>query len=118
ASSSHQLAMAPSTPEILALSAGRTRGCEQRDGRVPGSGRLVAVSKTHPAESIRQAFAAGQHDFGENYLQEALDKMDALAGLPLCWHFIGPIQSNKTRDIATRFDWVHSVDRERIARRR
>lgn len=109
--------MAPSIPEKLALTAGRIRDCEQRYARLPGSVRLVAVSKTHPAESIRQAFAAGQHDFGENYLQEALDKMDTLAGLPLCWHFIGPIQSNKTRDIATRFDWVHSVDRERIARR-
>ena len=78
---------------------------------------LVAVSKTHPASLIREAHAAGQRDFGENYVQEALDKMDALADLDLAWHFIGPIQSNKTRPIAERFDWVHSVDRERIAAR-
>lgn len=109
--------MAPSIPEKLALTAGRIRDCERRYGRLPGSVRLIAVSKTQTPDRVRQAFAAGQHDFGENYLQEALDKMDALAELPLCWHFIGPIQSNKTRDIATRFDWVHSVDRERIARR-
>src|SRR5690606_35825301 len=60
---------------------------------------------------------AGQVDFGENYLQEALDKMRELAALPLCWHFIGPIQSNKTRDIAAHFDWVHSVERARVAQR-
>jgi pyridoxal phosphate enzyme (YggS family) len=76
---------------------------------------LVAVSKTHPAALIREAHEAGQRDFGENYVQEAVAKMDALAGLDLVWHFIGPIQSNKTRPIAERFDWVHSVDREKIA---
>jgi PLP dependent protein len=78
---------------------------------------LVAVSKTHPAALIRAAHAAGQRDFGENYVQEALDKIDALGDLDLVWHFIGPIQSNKTRPIAERFDWVHSVDREKIAAR-
>ncbi len=78
---------------------------------------LVAVSKTHPPELVREAFEAGQRDFGENYVQEALEKMDALAGLPLVWHYIGPIQSNKTRAIAERFSWVHSVDRLKIAER-
>jgi PLP dependent protein len=78
---------------------------------------LVAVSKTHPPEAIRAAAAAGQRDFGENYVQEALAKMQALADLPLVWHFIGPIQSNKTRAIAETFQWVHSVDREKIAAR-
>ena len=78
---------------------------------------LVAVSKTFPATAVREAAAGGQRDFGENYLQEALEKLDATADLPLIWHFIGPIQSNKTRPIAERFDWVHTVDREKIARR-
>lgn len=79
---------------------------------------MLAVSKTRPAEDLRLAAAAGQHAFGENYLQEALDKMEALADLPqLEWHFIGPIQSNKTRPIAEYFQWVHSVDRLKVARR-
>lgn len=78
---------------------------------------LLAVSKTRTPEEIRALAAAGCRDFGENYLQEALDKQDALRDLPLTWHFIGPIQSNKTRAIATHFDWVHSVDRVRIAQR-
>jgi pyridoxal phosphate enzyme (YggS family) len=79
---------------------------------------LLAVSKTQPPPVIRQAVAAGQLAFGENYLQEVLAKQDALANLPeLVWHFIGPIQSNKTRPIAERFDWVHTVDRLRIAER-
>jgi PLP dependent protein len=75
------------------------------------------VSKTKPASAVRQACAAGLRDFGENYLQEALDKQHALADLPLSWHFIGPIQSNKTKAIAEHFDWVHSVDRLKIAQR-
>ncbi|PZQ36493.1 MAG: YggS family pyridoxal phosphate-dependent enzyme, partial [Ectopseudomonas oleovorans] len=78
---------------------------------------LLAVSKTKPAEAIREAHAAGLRDFGENYLQEALEKQTQLADLPLIWHFIGPIQSNKTRPIAEHFDWVHSVDRLKIAQR-
>ncbi len=78
---------------------------------------LVAVSKTQPLEKIREAAAAGQTHFGENYLQEALDKIQALDEHNLTWHFIGPLQSNKTRDIAAYFDWVHSVDRLKIARR-
>ncbi len=78
---------------------------------------LLAVSKTQPAAAIREAFAAGLRDFGENYLQEALDKQVELDDLPLIWHFIGPIQSNKTKAIAEHFDWVHSVDRLKIAQR-
>ena len=78
---------------------------------------LLAVSKTKPAGALREAHAAGIRDFGENYLQEARAKQLELADLPLCWHFIGPIQSNKTRDIAEHFAWVHSVDRLKIAQR-
>lgn len=86
-------------------------------GRAPETVRLVAVSKTRPAADIAAAADAGQRDFGENYLQEALPKIDALREHDLLWHFIGPIQSNKTRDIAAAFDWVHSVDRFKVARR-
>jgi len=93
-------------------------------GRPPGSVRLLAASKTHPPARIAEAYAAGQRAFGENYVQEALEKMDALIQLlgeeparELEWHLIGPLQSNKTRDAAERFDWVQSVDREKIARR-
>lgn len=86
----------------------------QRDFATIG---LLAVSKTKPTDAIREAQAAGLHDFGENYLQEALDKQVQLVDLPLTWHFIGPIQSNKTRPIAEHFAWVHSVDRLKIAER-
>ena len=85
--------------------------------RAPDSVRLLAVSKTFGVDAVREAAAAGQREFGENYVQEALDKIEATRDLGLRWHFIGPIQSNKTRAIAERFDWVHSVDREKIARR-
>ena len=95
----------------------RIRAALQAAGRDPDTVQLVAVSKTLPADAIREAFAAGQRDFGENYLQEALPKMKALADLPLIWHFIGPIQSNKTRPIAEYFTWVHSVERAKIAER-
>ena len=78
---------------------------------------LLAASKTNPAEQLREAWLAGQKIFGENYLQEALAKMQHLADLPIEWHFIGPIQSNKTRRIAESFSWVHSVDRTKIADR-
>ena len=84
-------------------------------GRPAAAVMLIAVSKTHPAEMVRAAAAAGQRDFGENYVQEALAKIAALSDLPLTWHFIGPIQSNKTRAIAESFHWVHSLDREKIA---
>ncbi len=79
--------------------------------------RLLAVSKTFPADAVREAYRCGQSAFGENYLQEALEKIEALQDLPIEWHFIGPIQSNKTRAIAENFDWVHSVDRLKIAER-
>lgn len=85
--------------------------------RDPDAVRLLAVSKTFPAEAVREAYRAGQHAFGENYVQEAVDKIQALHDLPLEWHFIGPIQSNKTRDIAQHFAWVHGVDRLKIAER-
>ena len=88
---------------------------ERRWGRAEGSVRLLAVSKTKSAEAVREAFEAGQRDFGENQLQDALGKLDPLSELPLSWHFIGHVQSNKTRDIAARFDWVQSIDRERVA---
>ena len=78
---------------------------------------LLAVSKAQPAQSVREAFAAGQTMFGENYLQEALEKQAQLIDLPIEWHFIGPIQSNKTQLIAQNFAWVHSVDRLKIAQR-
>ena len=96
---------------------GRIAAACKAAGKPESAVRLVAVSKTFPAETVRAAAAAGQRDFGENYLQEALAKMQALADLPLVWHFIGPIQSNKTRAIAEAFQWVHSVDREKIAAR-
>ena len=78
---------------------------------------LIAVSKTKPASDLQQAIDAGQKHFGENYLQEALEKIQALKGQDLIWHFIGPIQSNKTTKIAENFAWVHSVDRLKIAKR-
>jgi len=95
----------------------RIAEAESRYGREAGSAALLAVSKTRPAEDILAAVRCGQRCFGESYLQEALDKVAALAGYPLEWHFIGPIQSNKTRPIAEHFDWVHSVERLKIARR-
>ncbi len=79
--------------------------------------QLLAVSKAQAAAAIREAYAAGQRQFGENYLQEALDKQAQLSDLAILWHFIGPIQSNKTQSIAQHFDWVHSVDRLKIAQR-
>lgn len=78
---------------------------------------LLAVSKAQSASAIREAYTAGQKLFGENYLQEALDKQSQLADLAIEWHFIGPIQSNKTQPIAQHFDWVHSIDRLKIAQR-
>lgn len=86
----------------------------QRDSQSVG---LLAVSKIKPAAAVREAYAAGQRDFGENYLQEALAKQAELSDLDLVWHFIGPIQSNKTKLIAEHFHWVHSVDRLKIAQR-
>ncbi|MCW8126645.1 YggS family pyridoxal phosphate-dependent enzyme [Microbulbifer halophilus] len=86
-------------------------------GRDPDGVALLAVSKTRPAKDLRAAFDAGQSRFGENYLQEAMEKQAQLADLPIEWHFIGPLQSNKTRAVAERFDWMHSVERLKIAQR-
>lgn len=90
---------------------------EREFNRIPSSVQLLAVSKTQPSEVVAAAFDLGQRDFGENYLQEALPKIDALKALPITWHFIGQIQANKTRLIAEHFDWVHSVDRFKTAKR-
>ncbi|MBJ2288930.1 YggS family pyridoxal phosphate-dependent enzyme [Pseudomonas sp. MF5691] len=95
----------------------RIRAAAKAVQRDETSVHLLAVSKTKPAQAVREAYAAGMRDFGENYLQEALGKQADLTDLPLSWHFIGPIQSNKTRAIAENFAWVHSVDRLKIAQR-
>ena len=89
----------------------------QAAGRDARAVRLLAVSKTHPAALVDEAYQAGQLAFGENYVQEALQKMDALARLPLEWHLVGPLQSNKTRLVAARFAWLHTLESDRIARR-
>jgi pyridoxal phosphate enzyme (YggS family) len=103
--------------ENISTLAERIRNAAQAAQRDPASVGLLAVSKTKPANDLREAHAAGLRDFGENYLQEALGKQAELSDLPLIWHFIGPIQSNKTRAIAENFAWVHSVDRLKIAQR-
>jgi len=95
----------------------RIEDAEQRYSRTTGSVHLLAVSKTHSAEKIRTLINAGQSFIGESYLQEALSKMGQLVDLDVEWHFIGPIQSNKTKDIAENFSWVHTVDRPKIAQR-
>ena len=105
--------------KLLAVHSRITQACAAA-GRAVDSVTLLAVSKTFPAEAVREAFAAGQRQFGENYVQEALDKIAALADLRasgVTWHLIGPLQSNKTRPVAAAFDWVHSVDRLKIAQR-
>ena len=101
----------------IGLVSQRIRAAAQAVQRDESSVHLLAVSKTKPAQAVREAYAAGMRDFGENYLQEALGKQAELTDLPLSWHFIGPIQSNKTRAIAENFAWVHSVDRLKIAQR-
>lgn len=112
--------MVPSTSalqaNLLTVRERIARACE-RAGRRPDSVLLLAVSKTFPAEAVRAAADAGQRDFGENYVQEGADKLGLLADPALVWHFIGPVQSNKTRTIAQCFQWVHTVEREKIARR-
>ncbi len=95
----------------------RLRAAENRFERPEGSVCLVAVSKTYPAQDIRTVTDQGQLDFGENQVQDALSKIPDLMDLDCTWHFIGPIQSNKCRDIAHNFNWVHSIDRLKIARR-
>jgi hypothetical protein len=103
--------------ELLAAVRSRIEQSAQAAGRDPGSITLIAVSKAQSAELMRRVATAGVTDFGENYLQEAIPKMESLASLGLRWHFIGGIQSNKTRALAERFDWVHSIDRLGVARR-
>lgn len=109
----------PPLADNLAAVHARIAEAARNAQRSPDSIRLLAVSKTFPAEDVRAAFAAGQRAFGENYVQESLAKIEALADLrtQLEWHFIGPLQSNKTRPVAEHFDWVHSVDRLKIAQR-
>jgi hypothetical protein len=109
----------PELAHNLAAVSQRIALAAQLADRAPDSVALLAVSKTFPAEDVRAVHAAGQRAFGENYVQEALTKIEALADLraSLEWHFIGPLQSNKTRPVAENFDWVHSVDRLKIAQR-
>ncbi len=101
----------------IAILLERVRLTAQKSQRSESDIRILAVSKTRPAEAIRAAHKCGLLEFGENYLQEALTKIAELEDLPLSWHFIGPIQSNKTRQIAENFNWVHSVDRLKVALR-
>lgn len=95
----------------------RLRQACQAAGREPHTVQLLCVSKTQPAEAVRAAAAAGERHFGENYVQEGVAKIEALRDLGLSWHFIGPLQSNKTRAVAEHFDWVHSVDSLKLAQR-
>jgi hypothetical protein len=95
----------------------RIEAAKKTAGRLSGIVQLIAVSKTRSANEVRKAFEAGLRNFGENYLQEALDKQAQLQDLAITWHFIGPIQSNKAAAIAQHFDWVHSIDRLKIAQR-
>ena len=103
-------------PRLAALRA-RIRAAAEACGRDPGEVRIIGVAKLKPAAAVAEALDAGLTDIGENFVQEALDKMDALGGRVATWHFIGALQSNKTRPVAERFDWVHSVERLKIARR-
>ena len=95
----------------------RVRAAAERASRAPQSVTIIAASKTQSADAVRRVHAAGIDHFGENYLTDALEKMSATTDLPVTWHFIGRIQSNKTRRIAQTFDWVHTVDRQKIAAR-
>ena len=104
-------------PTSLMQVRGRIVAAERKFKRVPNSVQLVAVSKTRTVSEIREVFAAGQVCFAENYLQEAMDKRAGLSDLPINWHFIGAIQSNKVSAIAQYFDWVHSVDRVKVLRK-
>ena len=109
-------ATAPASERLAAVLA-RIDTARKACGQAPGSVRLLAVSKTFSVQTMSEVLAAGQRDFGESYLQEALPKIAALRKLGACWHFIGPIQSNKTREIAAQFDWVHGIERLKIAQR-
>jgi len=105
------------SPERLAAVLARIEAAARRAGRDPATVRLLAVSKQQPVEAVAAAAAAGQREFGENYVREGVAKIEALREPPLTWHFIGQLQANKTRDVAGYFQWVHTVDRERIATR-
>ena len=107
---------ADSVATLLEAVRQRIAESEREYARVPGSVQLLAVSKTHGADKLMAAYDAGQRHFAENYVQEALNKMQSLP-TDITWHFIGPIQSNKTRELAEHFAWVHTVDRDKIARR-
>lgn len=109
--------MLSAIPENLRTVQAQLREAAIASGREPQDITLIAVSKTQPASAVRAAHRAGVQHFGENYLQDAADKVSALADLDLCWHFIGQLQSNKTRTVADLFDWVHTIDRLKIARR-
>lgn len=104
-------------PDRLAAVRQRIASAAAACGRDPAEIRLVAVSKTKPEAAVRAAAAAGQSDFGENYLQDALPKIQALDGLALSWHFIGRLQGNKTAEVSEHFDWVHSLDKLKHAQR-
>ena len=106
-----------SLQERLQLVRREVAEAERQFGREPGSVKLLAVSKTRAAGDVLALAQLGVSDFGENYVQEARTKIGQLSGQSLTWHFIGPIQSNKTRQVAEHFDWVHSVDRIKVARR-
>jgi pyridoxal phosphate enzyme (YggS family) len=105
------------SPARLEAVRARIAAAERQAGRAPGSVRLLAVSKQQPLAAIEAAVQAGQLEFGENYVQEGVAKVAALRGRPVTWHFIGRVQGNKTREVAEHFQWVHTVDRERIATR-
>lgn len=107
----------PEAMSPLAALQAQLRSTEKRYQRPPNSVAILAVGKAKPAAALRELALAGQKDFGENYLQEALEKQHLLADLELCWHYIGQLQSNKTGEIARHFTWVHSVDRLKIAQR-
>ena len=107
----------PNIEENLANVGARIRAAENKFARRANSVQLIAVSKTKPLSLVQQAIAAGQKVFGESYAQEAIEKKNALKDEAIEWHFIGPIQSNKTRPLAENFDWIHSVDRLKIAQR-
>ncbi len=105
------------SPERLAGVLARVEAAARRAGRDPATVRLLAVSKQQPVEAVAAAAGAGQREFGENYVREGVAKIEALRDRGLTWHFIGQLQANKTREAAEHFQWVHTVDRERIATR-
>ena len=107
----------PNIKQNLLAAKSRLKNLQQKYGRIGEKIRILAVSKNHQSDAIRQAYNAGQISFGENYLQESIQKQRDLKDLNIEWHFIGTVQSNKTRYIANNFSWVHSLERLKIARR-